>query len=386
METRKLYYEDCHLQTFSAQVISCTEIKGGFAVVLDATAFYPEGGGQACDLGTLDDIKVLNVQEQGNSVMHLCEKPLPAGKTVEGRIDYARRFDLMQQHTGEHIVSGIIHRRFGYHNVGFHVGADVIQIDFDGIIPSEALPEIEWEANQAVWANLPVNCRYPAPEEHPHITYRTKRQLDWPVRIVKIGDVDSCACCGVHTAYTGEVGIIKIFSCVKFHQGVRLEMACGSRALQYLTKVFDQNRQVSRIFSAKPLETAAAAQQFTQQLAAEKFRCTGLERQFFDTIAAVYKNKNNVLHFHENISPAGARELAQRIADQCSGIAVVVIPGESVSHICISRPGCDLSSVTEAITTQLCAKGGGRNGFFQGTLSASREKIESFFHSQWEFS
>ena len=386
METRKLYYEDCHLDRFTARVLSCAPVAGGYAVTLDATAFYPEGGGQACDLGTLGGATVLDVREQGDSVIHLCDGPLPVGEMLEGCIDYARRFDLMQQHTGEHILSGIIHRRFGYHNVGFHMGADMLQIDFDGIIFPDSLWEIELEANRAVWADLPVRCWYPSADELPTVRYRTKRELPWPVRIVEVGDVDSCACCGVHTARTGEVGIIKIFSCVKFHQGVRLEMACGSRALQYLSRIFEQNRQVSQLFSAKPLETATAAQRINEQLAAEKFRSTGLERQLFDGIAAGYADQENVLHFEENLSPGSARELAQRIAERCTGIAAVIVPGQDVSHVCLARPGGDVKTLSSALSQALDCRGGGRNGFFQGTVHAPRDKIESFFLSQWKSS
>ena len=233
METRKLYYEDCHLTEFTAQVMSCQEVGSGWEVVLDTTAFYPEGGGQACELGVLGDAAVLDVKERGEQVVHLCDGPLPVGRQVAGRIDYGRRFDLMQQHTGEHIISGLIHSRYGYHNTGFHMGSDVITIDFDGVIPPEDLPAIEAAANEALWRNLPVKCWYPSPEELPGVFYRTKRALPWPVRIVEIPGYDSCACCGVHTAYTGEVGIIKLFSVIGFRGGSRMEMSCGRRALQH---------------------------------------------------------------------------------------------------------------------------------------------------------
>ena len=216
MQTRRLYYEDCHLSRFQARVCSCEETERGFLITLDATAFYPEGGGQACDLGTLGAVHVLDVQEQGEEVIHLCDGPLPVGETVEGQIDYERRFDLMQQHTGEHIISGLVHARYGYHNVGFHMGADVITIDFDGPIPAQALAEIEQEANAALWENIPLHIWYPTPEELPTVDYRTKRALPWPVRIVEIPGYDKCACCGVHTKTTGEVGLVKLFSCIKF--------------------------------------------------------------------------------------------------------------------------------------------------------------------------
>ena len=214
--TGKLYYEDCHRKAFTATVTDCQESKKGFWVTLDETAFYPEGGGQACDTGTLGEAKVLETREEGEEIRHLCDRPIPVGAQVEGRIDWARRFDLMQQHTGEHIVSGIVHKMFGSHNVGFHMGADAVTIDFDTPIPQEALAEIEEKANQAVYENLPVRCWYPSPEELSQVQYRTKKALPWPVRIVEIPGYDSCACCGVHVKHTGQIGLIKIVSCVKF--------------------------------------------------------------------------------------------------------------------------------------------------------------------------
>ena len=174
METRKLYYEDSHLSRFTSAVLSCAKAADGWEVTLAATAFYPEGGGQAGDTGTLNGVRVRSTREREGAVIHLCEAPLEAGAEVAGVIDYDLRFARMQQHSGEHIVSGILNRRYGCHNTGFHMGADVITIDFDGVIPPQVLPEIEAEANGAVWQNLPVGCWYPSPEELPTIPYRTK--------------------------------------------------------------------------------------------------------------------------------------------------------------------------------------------------------------------
>ena len=173
MQTRKLYYEDSHLRAFTARVLTCVPVEKGYEVVLDATAFYPEGGGQAADTGGLGIARVLSTHERGETVVHLCDQPLQPGQMVEGTVDWDPRFARMQQHSGEHIVSGIIHRRYGFHNTGFHMGADVITIDFDGVIPEEALAEIEAEANGAVWSNLPLNIWYPSPEELPNVPYRT---------------------------------------------------------------------------------------------------------------------------------------------------------------------------------------------------------------------
>ena len=297
MDTRKLYYEDSHLKEFTATVLTCEQTDNGYLVTLDQTAFYPEGGGQACDLGTICEALVLDVQEQGEEVIHLCDRALPIGDAVEGRIDWERRFDLMQQHTGEHLLSGLIHDRFGYHNSGFHVGAQVMEVDFDGPISADVIWELEQQVNGLVWANLPVHCHYPSKEELPNVSYRTKRDLPWPVRIVDIPGGDTCACCGVHVKNTGEVGLIKIISCVKFHSGVRLEMVCGGRAYAYIRQIFEQNRQVSQQLSAKMTETAEAVRKLSDAAAAEKFRASGLEKRIFEITAEGYRGQENVLHF-----------------------------------------------------------------------------------------
>ena len=299
METRKLYYEDCHLKNFTATVTDCVQTEKGYKITLDATAFYPEGGGQACDLGALGDAKVLDVREQGDAVVHLCDRPLAVGQQVQGNIDWQRRFDLMQQHTGEHILSGLIHAKYGYHNVGFHMGKEAVEVDFDGPIPAEEVAQLESLANEAVWADIPVKCWIPAPEELKNVTYRSKKELPWPVRIVQVPGYDSCACCGVHTARTGEVGLIKILSCVKFREGVRMEMLCGRKAYEYMSRVYEENKLVSQTFSAKVLQTGQVAQQIAQQLAAEKFRSAGLEKRVFASIAQEYANRGNVMRFEE---------------------------------------------------------------------------------------
>ena len=216
MPTRKLYYEDAHQSAFRAVVTACRQSDKGYEITLDATCFYPEGGGQAADTGTLDSVHVLHTREDGAEIVHLCDAPLAVGQTVTGQIDWASRFLRMQLHSGEHIVSGILHRRYGVNNTGFHMGAARTVIDFDGVIPSEALPGIEQEANHAVWQNIPLHIWYPSPEELPAVPYRSKKALPWPVRIVEIPGFDTCACCGTHVTATGEIGLIKLYSSVPF--------------------------------------------------------------------------------------------------------------------------------------------------------------------------
>ena len=382
MQTRKLFYEDCLMQTFTAQVVSCQRCDQGWQITLDQTAFYPEGGGQACDLGTLDTANVLDVREKEEQILHLCDAPLEVGATVTGKLDWLRRFDLMQQHTGEHIVSGIICRRYGYHNVGFHMGSEVVTIDFDGMIPQEALAEIEAEANQAIWQNLAVNCWYPSAEELPNVPYRTKKALPWPVRIVEIPGYDTCACCGVHVKHTGQVGLIKLFTCVKFHQGVRIEMACGGKALDFLSRVYEQNRQVSQAFSAKLMETGEAARKMNEALAAEKFRSTGLEKQIFATVAENYRDKGNVLHFEDGLAPGGIRDLADAIAEVSGGIAGVLSGTDETGYsLCFASRTDDLKVLGQGLRQTLNARGGGKPGFFQGSVQATRQAIEEFFQT-----
>lgn len=380
METRKLYYEDCMLRQFSAKVVACRKTDKGYQVELDATAFYPEGGGQACDKGTLGNVRVLDVREEGEAVLHLCDGPLTVGETVTGELDWERRFDLMQQHAGEHIVSGIIHKMFGGHNTGFHVGGDVLTVDFDVPITPEALAEIEKQANQAVFQDIPLRCWVPSEQELPMVVYRTKRVLPWPVRIVQIPGYDSCACCGVHVARTGQIGMIKILSCVKFHEGVRLEMVCGGRALDFMGRVLEQNRQVSQAFSAKLLETGEAARRMNEQLGAEKFRAAALEKQLFDLLAERYANCEEVLYFADGLSASGVRELADRIAGQCSGVAAVFSGSDREGYaVCLVSKSQDVSRLGQKMNEALSGRGGGKVGFFQGSVKASRTRIEEFF-------
>ena len=381
MQTRKLYYEDPNLTQFTAQVLSCTQASKGYEIILDQTAFYPEGGGQACDIGFLADVAVLDVQERGETVVHLCAEPLSCGESVSGQINWQRRFDLMQQHTGEHILSGIIHKYFGYQNVGFHVGEQVMEVDFDGPIDPEMLAKIEREANEAIWQNIPVKCWYPTQEELPQVFYRTKRALPWPVRIVQVPGYDSCACCGIHVTSTGQVGLIKVLSCVKFHQGVRLELVCGARALDMVCQVFDQNKQVSQTFSAKILETAQAAQRITQQLAEEKFRCAGLEKRLLDGIAQSYSGQENVLHYQPELDSANIRELADRIGNICTGYAVVYSGDDAQGYgICIVSLHLEnAKELGSKAAAALNGRGGGKPSCFQGRFQCSQEQIVNFF-------
>lgn len=379
MEVKKLYYADSHLKDFSAVVTGCEEVKGGWAVTLDATAFYPTGGGQECDLGILGGARVLDVKEQGENILHLCDTPLEVGAEVTGTIDWERRFDHMQQHSGEHLVMGQIYQKFGYHNVGFHMGGHLVTIDLDGPVTWEDLMEIERRTNQIICRNIPVKTWYPSPEELPNVKYRTKKQLPWPVRIVEFGGEDVCACCGTHVKSTGEIGLVKFVSCVKFKEGVRIEMASGRRATELYQQIFEQNRQVSQTFSAKILETGSAARKFNDMLTQEKYRAIGLQRKIFGAIAQSYAGRERAVHFEADLQPGQVRELADAIAEK-TDTAVVYSGCDATGYsICILSKTQDTRALGKAVNTALNGRGGGKPGAFQGSLKATKEQIEAFF-------
>ena len=380
METKKLYYGNPHLSQFSATVLSCQETNRGFEVILDQTAFYPEGGGQAADTGTLNCIRVLDTRERETAIVHLCDGPVTVGETVEGSIDYDLRFDRMQQHSGEHIVSGLINSRYGWHNTGFHMGTESTTIDFDGVIPPEDLPLLEGLANEAVWQNLPIRCWVPSPEELPGVIYRTKRALPWPVRIVQVPGYDSCACCGTHVAFTGEIGVIKLLSAIPFRGGTRMEMACGKRALAILNSAYEQNKQVSQAFSAKLQETGEAARKMNELLAAQKYRITGLEKQIFAGIAKGYADKGDILHFEDSLDNVAVRELADAIAECCGGTAAVFSGSDEAGYaFCMVSRTEDLRQIGKEMTKALNGRGGGKPNCQQGRVQADKATIAAFF-------
>ncbi len=379
MEVKKLFYEDSHRESFEAIVLDCVAVKDGYEISLDATAFYPVGGGQPSDIGILGDSRVLSVREAGANIYHLCDNPLPVGQRVTGKIDWQRRFDFMQQHSGEHMVSGVIYQTYGYHNVGFHIGADVVTIDFDGTIPQQDLQKIEDRVNEAIWQNLPVKCGYPTEQALPTVPYRRKKDLPWPVRIVEFPGIDICACCGTQVKHTGEVGLVKLLSCVKFHQGVRIEMVCGGRALALLSRAYEQNKQVSQAFSAKAEETGQAARRMNEALSQEKLQRAALEKRLFRFVAQSYEGEKLALHFEEDLSAAANRELCDAIAEYAE-VAVTLSGGDREGYsLCIISRSQDARVLGTAAVQALGGRGGGKKEAFQGSVPAAKKEIIRFF-------
>ena len=380
METVRLYYQDAHLREFSAHVVSCEPEKDHWAVVLDQTAFYPEGGGQPGDTGTLDSVRVLDTHARGEEIVHDCDAPLTPGSAVQGTIDWARRFDYMQQHSGEHIVSGIIHRRFGYENVGFHMGADMVTIDFSGMLTMDDVREIEREANEAVWANLPIVVSWVDGEEKANAVYRSKKPISGVLRLVSIPAIDVCACCGTHVSMTGEIGLVKIFTCQKFHDGVRLEMLCGRKAYSYVNSILEQNKRISGLLSAKPQQTAQAAERMLDELAQVKYRAGALELRFIAQAAEALAGKGDSLLFME-LSADGLRQMADAGMHACGGVCAVFTGSDEAGwRYAIGHAGGDLRAFSKRMNDALHGRGGGKPEFVQGSVQASRAEIEAFWN------
>lgn len=384
--TEKLYYGNQYQTEGTATVLACRPVEAKqnaaacWEVVLDRTVFYPTGGGQPCDLGTLNGVPVTDVSERGEEIVHRVTAPLSVGSEAVMAVDWDRRFDLMQQHSGEHLISGVIHSRFGYENVGFHMGADFVTIDFSGMLTPEELSAVEAEANEWVWKNVPIEIAYPDAEALKTIPYRSKKELTGQVRIVTIPGADICACCGTHVSNTGEIGLIKIFSCVKFHDGVRLELLCGRRALAYLSEIAEQNRRVSGLLSAKPLETAAAVQRLLDAEAAQKQRAAGLEEAVFAQKAQALMGKGNVLLFEPAMSPDSLRRLTDLVMSACGGRAAIFAGSDAEGYkYAVGEQNGDLRQLVKDLNAQLHGRGGGKPFFVQGSVQTGRAEIEAFF-------
>ncbi len=385
--TEKLYEQDPFLIKFEAKVLSCEQGKKGFDIILDRTAFYPEGGGQPWDTGRLEAagrrVKVLETHSRGKEIVHTCNHPLEPGDAVTGVIDWDRRFDLMQQHSGEHIVSGLAHYLWGCENVGFHMGAEVVTIDFDRPLTQEQFDTLERTANWHLWqVDLPVNITYPSPQELEHIRYRSKKALTGPVRIVEFPGADCCACCGTHVRHPAQVGLIKLLSMEKFREGVRIQLVCGGRAFRYLSRTWNQNAQISHFLSAKPFETAGAVAKLLAKNEELKARLTVLEEDRFAQLAGQYAGAGDVLLFEPGLSPDSLRRLCDAVLHTCGGRCACFSGTDGWGYkYAIGQAGGDLRGFVKELNQALHGRGGGKPDFVQGSVQAAWQEIDAFFHA-----
>ena len=380
--TQKLYETDAYVQEFTATVLSCAPAQGGYAVVLDKTAFFPEGGGQPCDLGTLGAAHVTGVHTDGTTITHTTDAPLEPGAQVTGRIDWPRRLDAMQQHTGEHILSGALHRLFGAENVGFHIGSPYVRMDTSIPLTAAQLARAEAEANAAVRADTTVHCYIPDAATLAATEYRSKKELEGPVRLVEAGG-DCCACCGTHLARTGEVGLIKIISAQHYKTGIRLAVACGQRAYDAVAAICADAEAAGRLLSAPAGSLTPAVENRQNGETALKQRIAALQNALADAyVKAAVPGKPAVL-WAEGADGDGLRRIAMAVCADTNQVACALAPGGQGTSYALAAPeGIDARALGKALNEAFAGRGGGKPAFCQGSLAqpgltpeAVREKV-----------
>lgn len=382
-EMNELFYTNPYLREFDATVVACTEGKKGFEVVLDNTAFYPEGGGQPADLGTLGEAKVLDVRRQNGVIIHFTDKALEVGATVHGVLDWERRYDNMQNHTGEHVLSGVINHAFGYENVGFHMHDDAITIDMDGPMTDDDVKAMEKAANDMIKADIAVDISFPSAEERTAMGFRSKKELTGKVRIVNIPTADCCACCGTHVKSTQEVGIIKVLSASKHRGGTRIEFVCGDRALRDFTKKHDEVIKASRLLSVKPDEMAAAVEKTLQTLVARDERIAQMNQRYFEMKTAMLPADQTILTlFEEGLTPFELKLFATQVAESKKALVTALLApataadGAVVYNYVIAWDDARLREASKTLNQRLNGRGGGKD-MVQGSFKAARAEIET---------
>lgn len=390
MMTRRLYYEDAYRKEFDAQVISCRETEGGFEVILDQTAFYPEGGGQPCDLGVLiceeeqegaagGQASVLDVQDGGDEVRHFCDRPLKKGMRVHGKIDWTRRLTHMREHSGEHIISGIICKSHGYSNIGFHMGKEFVTIDFNGMLTEEEIAEAQKAANAKVLENVEILAEYPDAETLQTMEYRSKKELDGAIRIVTVPGADCCACCGTHVKRTGEIGPIRVIGTEHYKNGIRLNILIGEKALEDYAQKLENTKKISTLLSVKPENTAEAVDKLLNSFNRLKLEYGALKMQLLEQkVEAIRAGEKSVVLFERDLSPVDVRKLADRLQEKAEFSAVFCgDDAEGYKYVIISSK-LDATNFGKELNRALNGRGGGRNPMIQGSVSASRFEIEAF--------
>ncbi len=384
---RKLFYEDIRQTDFEATVLSC-ELPPGkntYAVTLDATAFFPEEGGQSADIGALNGQPVLDVQIKQDLIYHYVAEPLTVGSTVSGHVDWAQRFDFMQQHSGEHIVSGLVHNRFGYNNVGFHLSVNEVTLDFNGELTAEQLQEIETEANRVVYRNLPIQVTYPSAEELAALSYRSKIEIEGQVRIITIPGIDICACCAPHVATTGEIGLIKIVHAQNYKGGMRLTIVCGMRALEdYRTK---QNSvtSISVALSAKQNQVADAVLRLKDDILKQKEKYNALQARYLNlslsALPAPEQSADAIL-FVDSMDSIAIRSTVNTLIESYSGYCAIFSGSETDGYqFIIGSKERDCNALAQNLRQKLSAKCGGSPTMIQGSVTASPDCIRALLET-----
>lgn len=379
--TRKLYYEDSHLASFTATVCSCEPVDEHYEVILDQTAFFPGGGGQEPDTGMLGSARVIGGKEKGETVIHFTDTPLPVGSTVEGKLNWEERHRRMQNHSGEHVLSGVIHSRFGYENVGFHMGEDFVTVDYSGELTAEQISEVERECNLAVAKNVPVRCAFPEKAELDAMDYRSKKELSGAVRIVTVEGYDVCACCAPHVSYTGEIGMIKVLTWARHRGGTRITMVCGMDAWEDDCARCANLTAISNLLSAKPLETAKAVTRLWKEHEALKAKMAEVNRKLTaQKIKELPSVEGNLVLFEPDLDMLCLRELINAAMEKCTGTAAGFSGSDAEGyHYILGSKTTDLRAKAKEINAAIQGKGGGSPEMIQGTANANEAAIRTYF-------
>ena len=377
----KLYENDSYIREFEAKVVSCVPEGRYFQIRTDRSAFFPEGGGQSSDTGLLGTAHVLDVQEKDGLVFHKTDAPLNEGSTVTGKIDWARRFSNMQQHSGEHIISGIVHRKFGYSNVGFHLSDREVTLDFSGPLSADQLLEIENEANQAVFENRKVTVSYPSKEMLEKIEYRSKIEIQGQVRLITIDGYDVCACCAPHVAATGEIGLIKIIGCQKYKGGVRLNILCGVRALENYRACHDSTGAISAMLSVKPSEVTDGVKKLQSDIYKLKGDINVLtDRIVLCKLEALPKDQADVCIFEKAMDAHAVRRAVNAMAEAHDGFCGVFVGDDHSGYrYSIGSRTKDAREAVQWLQEAGVCRGGGSRDMIQGRIEAAQQDIEAAF-------
>ena len=376
--TEKLYDTDSYLKEFQATVLSCEQKnENTWRVVLDKTAFFPEGGGQTGDSGWLNDVEVTDTREKAGVIYHETKASLEGGTQVAGKIDFAARFDKMQQHTGEHILSGIICSTYNYNNVGFHLSSEITTLDFDGELSTEQVRELEIRVNQAIHANIPVQVKFPAKDELADMEYRSKIEIEGQVRIVEIPGIDRCACCAPHVKTTAEVGLLKIQSCDRHRGGCRLTIVCGMRALKDYQQKQESVGKVSAALSAKPEKIAEAVEHLQEQQAKLREQLNHIQAMYLqEKLDKIHTEDQCVCIFEEALDSIAMRNFVNGAMDRCDGVCGAFIGSDkSGYHYILGSKELDVREISKQLNVKFSGKGGGKPQMVQGSLNGTKKEI-----------
>ncbi len=381
MKTIKLYDENAYIREFEAEVISCEKSGKYYAVTLDKTAFFPEGGGQKSDKGTLSGVKVCDVEEKDGEIIHYTQELLSG--TVKGEIYWDARFDRMQNHSGEHLVSGLIHKYTGADNVSFSLTDGECTLAFNTAIGDELIEKVEREANRIVFENRKIKCYYPSAEELKTLEYRSKLELTENVRLVKIEGADLCACCAPHCKSTAEIGLIKIISKENYKAGgTKLFIACGMRALEHHKMLLTQVKDISHLLCAKIEKTAAAVERLKNEKEKCEYELVGLKRKNIEkAVESISPSEENIIITCE-FNGDDLRLFADKLKTKVKGIVLVLEGDDNGGYRYVLTSGnTDISPIVKPANTALNGRGGGRDNMARGNYSAKFADIKNYFEN-----